>query len=60
MAEVVSLIASVITIAALVIDGVKYAKDLHQAPEELVEVQVSGSRGTINRDQWTRPGLWER
>lgn len=57
MAEVVSLIASVITIAALVTDGVKRAKGLHQAPEELVEVQVSGSKGTINRHQWTRPGL---
>ena len=57
MAEVVGLIASVIPIAALVIDGVKRARDLHRAAEELVEMQVSGAKGTINRNQWTGPGL---
>ena len=51
MAEVVGLIASVITIAALVIEGVKRAKDLHQAPKELVEVKVSGSWGYSNHYQ---------
>ncbi len=51
MAEVVSMIASLITIAALVNDSVKCAKDLHRAPKEILEVQASGSKGTIDCHQ---------
>lgn len=40
MAEVIGLIASVITVASVVNDGIKRAKALHQAPEELKGLQV--------------------
>lgn len=51
MAEVVSMIASLITIAALVNNGVECVKDLHRIPKEILEVQVSGSKGTISCHQ---------
>ena len=40
MAEAVGVVASVITITAVVIEGVKHVKSIYRAPEELKILQV--------------------
>lgn len=40
MAEAVGLVASVITIAAVVVEGVKRVNSIYRAPEELKILQV--------------------
>ena len=40
MAEAIGLVASVITITAVVIEGAKHVKSIYRAPEELKTLQV--------------------
>jgi hypothetical protein len=46
MADIVGLVASVITLAHVVIEGVKIAKTLYHAPEELQALQVGLRRAS--------------
>jgi len=39
--DIVGLVASVITLTQVVIEGVKLAKTLYKAPEDLAALQVS-------------------
>lgn len=47
MLDVVSLIASVMTIATVVIEGVKHARTFYHASEEFGTLQVSNTLGTL-------------
>lgn len=47
MAEVVGLIASTMTIAAVVIEGVRVVKSCYRASNELEILQVSDSLGAV-------------
>lgn len=40
MAEIIGLVASLITLAQVAVAGVKVAKTLYQAPDELATLQV--------------------
>lgn len=49
MAEAIGLIASLVTIATFVNDGIKRAKALYQAAEELEVLQASPTLAVLSR-----------